>query len=78
MTKIRTIRQAYEELKNNDPNTAITPHAIRRFILNGNIPAFMAGQKYLISMENLENYINNPQLKQREDAYGVIRPVNMK
>ena len=78
MPRIRTIKQAYQELLNADPHTALNPHAIRKLILNGAIPAFMSGSKYLIAMENLENYISSPPLKKQDNSYGMIRQINVK
>lgn len=58
--RIRTIQQAAAELKQNDSSTAITPYAIRQMVLSGAIPHIKAGNKYLISMEVLENYLKEP------------------
>ena len=46
MPKIRTIQEAYNELKKSDPETAVTPHAIRQMILSGVLPHIKAGKKY--------------------------------
>ena len=57
MPKIRTIQEAYNELKKSDPETAVTPHAIRQMILSGVLPHIKAGKKYLINMSVLENLL---------------------
>ena len=57
MPRMRTIQEAAAELKKTDPNTAVTPHAIRQLVLSGAIPHIRAGKKYLINMKNLENYL---------------------
>ncbi len=57
MPKMRTIQEAYNELKKIDPETAVTPHAIRKLVLSGEIPHIKAGKKYLVNMQILENYL---------------------
>ena len=51
--RMRTIPQAYEELKRIDPNTAITLRAIRRMVNDGLIPYFTVGAKILINFDLL-------------------------
>lgn len=51
--RMRTIPQAYEELKRIDPNTAITLRAIRRMVNDGLIPYFTVGTKILINFDLL-------------------------
>lgn len=59
MPKMRTIQEAAAEIKERDPNTAITPYAIRQMVLNGNLPHIKAGKKYLINLDVLERYLCN-------------------
>ncbi len=57
MPRIRTIIEAAAELRKADPNTAITPYAIRQMVLNGEIPHIKAGKKRLVNMDILEGYL---------------------
>lgn len=57
MTKIRTINDAYMCIKEMDANTAITPNALRRMVVSGQVPCTKAGKKYLIDMEVLFEYL---------------------
>jgi len=52
--RMRTQAMAYREIVETDPNTALTPHALRKMILAGRIPSVRVGAKYLIDMDNLE------------------------
>lgn len=61
MTRMRTIQEAAKELREKDPNTAITPYAIRRMVLSGTIPHIKAGKKRLINMDILERYLSAPE-----------------
>ena len=56
--KIRTIDQAIAEIKENDPNTAITRYALKQLIINGEIPYKKSGKKYLLNMDDIDRYYN--------------------
>lgn len=74
MPRMRTIQEAYKAIKETDQQTAITPHAIRRLIINGDIPSIKAGNKYLVDLDTLEAYLKNP-APERNSAYGSIRKI---
>ena len=74
--RVRTIEQLYADVKRLDPDTALTKTALRRLVLSGDIPSRRAGQKYLVTMEALEAYMNGGQVEQKPaPGYGEIRPV---
>ena len=54
MPRMRTVAEAAAELKRADPNTTITPYAIRKLVLSGEIPNIKAGKKQLVKMKVLE------------------------
>lgn len=58
MSKIRTIKAAHEEIKMQDPNTALTEFRIRQMVISGEIPSRKAGRKYLIDVDNLSEYMH--------------------
>lgn len=51
--RMRTLPQAYKELKETDPNTAITLRAIRKLVSSGEVPSFKIGNKVLINFDLL-------------------------
>ena len=55
--KLRTLSQAYHEIKEADPSTAITKHYIRQAMINGKLKYMAVGNKRLITMEDLEALI---------------------
>lgn len=57
--RIRTIDTAYEEIRKNDPDTAISRNYIRQIVRDGTIPSIRQGSKYLVSMQVLEEYIKS-------------------
>ncbi len=54
---MRTIDQAVEWLREFDPETAITKTALRRLVVSGQLPSVRVGQKYLINLEILSEYL---------------------
>lgn len=59
MKRIRTVNDAYNEIKAYDPDTAISKHFFRTLIESGKIPCVKAGSKSLVDMDTVENYINS-------------------
>lgn len=57
LPRMRTVREAAEELKKMDASTAITEYHIRRLALDGVIPRVKAGKKYLINLDTLIDYL---------------------
>ena len=58
--RMRTVKEAAQELKALDPQTAMTPYHIRRLCLNGVIPVVKAGKKNLLDLDILLDYMRNP------------------
>lgn len=56
--EIRTIDQAWQTLKENDPETAISKVALRRLVISGEIPSRKVGVKYLIDLQDVRNYFS--------------------
>ena len=59
MRRMRLISEAYDEIKEADPNTAITMTAFRRLVLAERIPSIMIGNKRLVSMEDVEYFFQH-------------------
>lgn len=55
--RLRTQRELMEELRTKDPETALTPHALRRMVLSGQIPTIRSGRRYLIDLDRFEEYL---------------------
>lgn len=49
--KIRTVKKAYEILKTEDPDTAISKYAFTKLIKDGVIPSQKSGVKVLIDVD---------------------------
>lgn len=76
LPRMRTIKEAVAEFKATDPNTAMNENYLRRMILTKKIPAVVAGSKYLVNMEVLEEILSRPQEDPAKPIeYGTIRKI---
>ncbi len=66
MKQLRTINQAFRELKQADPNSAISKCFIRNAVINGELPFLKVNSKRLIDMEDLWEYISNNMKNMKE------------
>lgn len=57
--KMRTISAAIREIKEADPNTCFTEHALRKAVVTKHIPSVMAGKKYLVDMDVVYAYLEH-------------------
>ncbi len=74
--RMRTINEAIAEIRAADPNTALTPHGLRRLITGGKLPSVMIGKKYLVNIDTLEAYCHGTIPAQPEpEKAGVIRRI---
>jgi len=75
--RMRTIEQAAGYLQEQDSETAITKTALRRLVTTGQIPSVRVGQKYLVSLEAIDEFLQGTDSKPLCDelSAGKIRPV---
>ena len=52
--KIRTMQDAYNLIKESDPNTSLSFYLFRQMILNKEIPSIKTGGRYLLNMDQIE------------------------
>ena len=55
---MRLQKDAYAAVKELDPGTAVTPHAIRQLAIDGKIKSVAIGRKRLINIDSLMEYLN--------------------
>lgn len=75
LARMRTLDEAYAEIKRMDENTGISKYYIRQLALSGKIPVVMCGRKRLINLDGLISYINSRYAAVETKPY-VIHPVN--
>ncbi len=76
LPQMRTIDEAYAEIKSLDSHTAITKNFIRTVIVGGKVPSIKAGRKYLVNMDTLKNYLYEGETKNETSSIGKIRPIS--
>lgn len=60
LPRMRTVREAVAEIKALDPDTAVTFYQVRRLALQGVLPVVPAGNKRLICLDTLIEYLSDP------------------
>lgn len=58
---LRSIKKAYDFIHTDDPNSAITVHTLRTWCKEGKIKFLTVGNKILIDMNSLLEYIGQKQ-----------------
>ena len=58
VSRMKTIKQSFEEIKKLDPDTAISQWFIRSLCKQGKVKHFMTGTKILVNFDDLINYLN--------------------
>lgn len=72
LPRMRTVKEAVAEIKAIDPDTAVTFYQVRRLALQGVLPVVPAGNKRLICLDTLIEYLQNP----TADKFRVAATVN--
>ena len=77
MQHMRLISEAYAEIKERDPETAITKHAFRMLVNNGRIKSIQVGRKKLVAMEEVDRFFfQDNEMENDVSGVGKIRIVN--
>lgn len=73
--KIRTIKQTIAELKAEDCGTAFTESALRRAISSGAIPHIRAGNKILVNLDTVKQYLSGELILNKPAEINGIRRI---
>lgn len=77
--RMRTIEETFKFIREADPSTSLTKTSIRRLILKKEIPSIKIGNKYLVNLDTLCDYLNNPPSKSEKTfTQNGIRPISEK
>ena len=57
MAKLRSLPRAYEFVKEQDPDSALTKNYFRTLVKTGAIPSVRLGKNFLIDVETLDQHI---------------------
>lgn len=58
LPRMRTIKEAAEEIRLSDPQSAVREYFIRDLVVSGQIPHIRAGRKILINLDALFAYLH--------------------
>lgn len=58
MPRMRLVKDAFEQLKKEDPETDITIYALRTIVKSGVVPTVRLGRKLLINYDSLLDYLS--------------------
>lgn len=58
ISRYRTIKQCYEEIKKADTDSVITEYFIRQLCKQGQIAFIESGNKIYVNLDSLFNYLN--------------------
>ena len=77
---VLTVKDAVHKIKEECPGTAITANYLRQLIKDGILPELKAGNKVLINLDVLIEYLSNPTAekflpKAKATGFGGIRPI---
>lgn len=75
MARMRLVKDAYEQLKRDDPDTNITLYALRTIVKSGAIPTVQLGRKTLLNYDSLLEYFSNGNIEQVNNT-DIIRRVS--
>lgn len=69
--RMRTIPEAFNELKKADPETAYTLRALRAAVNRGELPVVRVGNKRLVNLDKLFEMLNTPSSEPKETNAGI-------
>ena len=79
MQRMRLISEAYEYIKEQDPDTCITKTGFLRLINEGRIPALQIGNKKVVNLDHVDRFFADGDCAIRElaetEAKGKLRKV---
>ena len=68
---MRTIPEAFNELKKADPETAYTLRALRAAVNRGELPVVRVGNKRLVNLDKLFEMLNTPSSEPNSTNEGI-------
>lgn len=74
MPRMRLVKDAYEQLRKDDPDTNVTMYALRTIIKSGVVPTVKLGRKTLVNYDSLLEFFRNGD-DVKSQPIGTIRKV---
>lgn len=75
MVHMRMLNELVADVKERDPETALTKNAIRQLGLSGKVPTLMVGKRRLYNEDAFFQFLDSPPQQEKSEENGGIRPV---
>lgn len=76
MTRIRTIKQAVQSIKEQDPESCISEWWLRQLVKTGKFKCHRAGNRYVIDLDRLLEFLKNPPVEETaKKPLGILRKI---
>lgn len=77
LPRMRTLDEAYAEIKQLDPNTGLTKYHLRQLMLTGKVRCIMVGTtRRLVDLDSVIQYLSNPvDAYEEQPSSGKIRSI---
>ena len=73
---MRTIKQAVQQIKQDDPESCISEWWIRQLVKSDKLKCHKAGNRHILDMEALEKFLKNPPtIEEVKQLSGVLRKI---
>lgn len=76
--RLRTIPEAFNELRKEDPGTSFTMSGLRRLVRTGAIPVVIIGNKRLVDLDALPEQLLSVPIHVPEPVRLGVRPIDMR
>lgn len=77
LARMRTVPETVAYFKAQDPGSYVNEWWLRGLIQSGAIPYHRAGKRFLLNLDALETYLDNPPVVHEEiPTYGKIRRIS--
>lgn len=57
LPRMRTLPQAVKEMREADPSTSVTLHALRRWVKSGEVQSKKTGKNFLVDLDEVERFM---------------------
>ena len=76
MTRMRTIKQAIQSIREQDPGSCFSEWYLRQLVKSGKLKCHRAGNRYLVNMDYLDEFLKAPQIDQEKmQPLGIVRKI---
>ena len=76
LPRMRTLKQAVHQIKQMDPETCVSEWWLRQLVKSSKLKYHRAGNRYLIDLDLLEEFLKNPpDTEEIKQPLGILRKI---